>query len=504
MQVRSGPSTGLNARREVRWLGAASPVVVAALLAGWLIPRGPVTTPQAVVALVAAVLVGVATGWWLRSRWALLFAPATFMVVFELARLRVDGPTVDGLRLDGIYGVLALVAGRGVDGVVILLPMVVGASYGAALARRHRPSAEEQPRRHLLRRTGLGVATVAVLALLVGLLRPASTAPIVGADGNPIPDSIAELVDVSIGGHNQAIMLRGVSKDAPVLLFLEGGPGGTGIGRIRNSGTDLEQSFVVATWDQRGTGKSYDSLEPTSTLTLDQMVSDTLAVTNHLRDRFAEQKIYVVGNSWGTIIGTLAVQRSPELFSAYVGTGQIVDPFATDQLMYAESIVDADARGDTDIADQLRSMGPPPYEDTLDYPIAIASNPKWRNFEHGADYHATSEYPASLFVSEYTLIEQLRGMTAIAETYDVLYPQLSKTNFRADVPLLDVPVYLVEGRHEAAGRETLARQWFRELSAPDKHYVSFDHSGHTPPYDEPGRFADLMQYILRTTQRPPP
>ena len=72
-----------------------------------------------------------------------------------------------------------------------------------------------------------------------------------------MPGSIAQLVDVSIGGHDQAIMLRGASAKAPVLLFLEGGPGGTGIGRMRNSGTDLEQKFMVATWDQRGTGKSY-------------------------------------------------------------------------------------------------------------------------------------------------------------------------------------------------------------------------------------------------------
>ncbi len=259
---------------------------------GWLTPRGPVTTAEAIVILIAAIGVGFASGWLLRSRGALLLAPVTFVVVFELARMRVDGPTVDGVRLDGIYGVIALVGGRGIDAVLILL-------------------------------------------------RPASTAPIVGADGNPIPGSIAELVDVPIGGHDQAIMLRGLSRDAPVLLFLEGGPGGTGIGRIRNSGTDLERSFVVATSDQRG-------------------------------------------------------------------TGQMVDQFAMDKLMYAESIAHADVRGDTGTADTLRSMGPPPYEDTLDYPIAIASNPKWLNFEHGTDYQATSEYPASLFVPEYTLIEQLR------------------------------------------------------------------------------------------------
>jgi pimeloyl-ACP methyl ester carboxylesterase len=192
----------------------------------------------------------------------------------------------------------------------------------------------------------------------------------------------------------------------------------------------------------------------------------------------------------------LAVQRSPELFHAYVGTGQMVDPFETDTLMYTESLADAEANGDDARVEELRDLGQPPYADTLDYPVAIASNPKWMDFEHGADYNASSEYPASLFVGEYTLVEQLRGMGAIAETFDVLYPQLNGTDFRIDVPHLDGPVYLVAGRYEAAGRKTLAREWFHALTAPRKNWVVFENSGHTPPYDEPGHFADFMTDVL--------
>jgi pimeloyl-ACP methyl ester carboxylesterase len=124
------------------------------------------------------------------------------------------------------------------------------------------------------------------------------------------------------------------------------------------------------------------------------------------------------------------------------------------------------------------------------------------DFEHGADYDAASEYPASLFVAEYTLIEQLRGMGAIAETFNVLYPQLEDTDFRVQVPSLDVPVYLVEGKYEAAGRETLAREWFELLSAPSKEYVVFPSSGHTPPFDEPGRFAELMREVQGAAEHP--
>ncbi len=475
-------------------------VATAAAVMGWLIPRGPVTTPEAVLALVAALAVGFGSGWSANSRWMLLAAPVTFMLAFEVARVRTDGPTVDGIAVGGLYGVIAFVGGRGIDALLMLLPLIVGCSWGLLVARRLALFSTGPVGRHPVRLTVLALSTCAVLALGSGLLRPATTAAIIGADGRVVAGSVAEMVRAPIGGHDQAIMLRGVSSEAPVLLFLEGGPGGTGIGRIRNSGEALEQDFVVAAWDQRGTGKSYDTLEPTSTLTVEQMVSDTIEVTDYLRDRFDEQKIYLVGSSWGTIIGTMAVQRSPERFHAYVGTGQMVDPFATDKLMYAESLADAQARGDDDAAAALLALGEPPYDNTLDYPVAISSDPKLMDFEHGADYSASSEYPASLFVREYTLVQQLRGMAAIAETFDVLYPQLGDTDFRVDVPRLDVPVHLVEGLHEAAGRETLAREWFDELDAPSKDWVLFEASGHTPPYDEPGRFADLMADIVAATE----
>lgn len=486
------PESGCVLRR----ITACGLVVLLAGVAGWVMPRGPVTTLAAFTFLAAAVGIGFAVGRLSSTRWAIPLTIVVFMGVFEVARSRVDGPTVDGIALSGAYEVMALVAGRGIDAVLMLLPLGVGTAWGLSTSRALPQRRHSRP--VWVRSVALVVATGAVALLAAGLLRPASTATIVNAQGMKLAGSIAELVQVPIGGHDQSIMIRGTSTSSPVLLFLEGGPGGTGIGRIRHSGEALEEDFVVAVWDQRGTGKSFRALEPAETLTLDQMVRDTVEVTRYLLGRFDQDRLYLVGSSWGTIIGTLAVQDHPELFHAWIGTGQMVDPFETDQLMYEENLHDARTRGDASATDRLEAMGPPPYEDTLDYPVAISSNPKWMQFKHGHDYDPSSEYPLSLFVDEYELVDQLRGMAAIAETFHVLYPQLAKTDFRRTVPELQVPVHLVQGDHEAAGREVLAREWFDLLEAPEKHYVVFEQSGHTPPYDEPGRFAEYMAGIAVT------
>ncbi len=495
------PDTSISTvpKPRTRWylLAAAAAPAALGVALGLLLPRGPLTSAQSLLALSLAVVAGLASGWLMRSRWATILAPVVYAATFEIVRLGAQGPTVDAIRFDlGLWGAIVLIAGRGLDGLVILLPMSLAALWGAALARRQLPSTEFNGSWVRLRRAGLVVSGLIVAALVVLIARPAGTAPIVGEDGKPVPGSIAEITELEIGGHDQAIMLRGRDASSPVLLFLEGGPGGTALGAMHYSGGGLEENFVVATWDQRGTGKSLTAREPVATFTLEQAVSDTIEVAEYLRARFGKDRIYVLGSSWGTTLGVLAVQARPDLFQAYIGTGQMVDQQETDKRMYAETLAYAQRAGDAGLAAQLLQMGPPPYRDMLRYPIALTSNPEWDDYTRGPDYDLRASYPMSLFVSEYTFTESVRAMGAIADTFAVMYPQLQNVDFRRDVPRLEVPVYLVQGVHEAPGRADLAEQWFEELSAPSKELTPFSNSGHTPHLDEPGRFAEFMAQVV--------
>lgn len=260
----------------------AGVAATAGLLAAWLTPRGPVTAAQVLVSMPLAVGVGVACGLALGNRWSMLITPLLFIGVFEIARVETVGATVDAIHLT-MLGMFAFVAGRLAHWAMVVLPMVLGAGYGVWLA--HRLGHPTAPRTGIAGRIITALTTVAVVALAVALTIPGSTAPILGADGQPLPGSIAELATVMIGGHGQTIMIRGRSVDNPVLLHLAGGPGGTDLGAMR-ADTSLEEDFVVATWDQRGTGKSYPALDPVDTLTVEQAVADTIEVANHLRDRF--------------------------------------------------------------------------------------------------------------------------------------------------------------------------------------------------------------------------
>lgn len=474
------------------------------LAAGWLTPRGPVTTSEALAAIAISLLVGVFAGVVMRSRWAMLLAPVTFVVVFEFARIGTVGPLVDGIHLGSPLGIVAFALGRGLHGVLALVPMLLGAALGAAMARRLDGSGQDHHGWASVglwaRRTVTALVIVGLLALTLAIVRPERTDPILASDGNPLAGSVAELTRVEVGDRDLAMMIRGDSVDKPVLLFLAGGPGGTEMGAMRRHGQALERDFVVATFDQRGAGKSYDNLDPTSTLTLDGAVSDTIEVTNYLRERFGQDKIYVVGQSWGTILGVLAVQQHPELYRAYIGTGQIVDPSETDRIFYDDTLAWARRTNKTGLVDKMTASGPPPYTDMLDYEPVLTNGNEVYPYDHSRNSEGAGGFGENIFDEEYSLMEQLHNFAAFLDVFTVLYPQLQNIDFRTDAAQLEVPVYLVQGRYEAPGRVQPAEEWFQMLDAPEKQLIVLETSGHRPLFEQPEAFhQEMTETVLPET-----
>ena len=475
--------------------------VLAGLLVALVLPRGPVTALQAVALLPVCLVTGGLIGLITRSRWAALLAPIAHAAAFELGRLGADGPTVDGLRTGTAYGILAFALGRLVYVLVGTLPLTLGGIYGAAFARRLRGTitlvARLGARVWRYARRGLtGLATAGLVALAVGFVLPASTPPVPGSDGRVTPGGIAELTTVRLGGHDQAIMIHAASADKPVLLYLSGGPGQSDLPFSRVLLDDLARDFVVVGWDQRGTGKSYPALDP-ATLTLDGAIADTIALTNYLRERFDEPKIYLLGESYGTLLGVLAAQRRPDLYHALIGSGQMVSVRETDRRLY-QDVLDLAARtGDTALAEEMRAYGEPPYGDFFASSVVFQQYDRlYRPYTPPAAYAARGTAsgigPWGVFAPEYTLIEKVGVLRGLMDTFAVMYPQLQGVDFRRDVPRLAVPVYIMDGEGELTARRALTLEWYAQLDAPQKHLFTFMDAGHSVAFEEFAAFHRIM------------
>lgn len=464
------------------------------VLGAWLVPRGPVTTTEALITMAVGLAVGVAGGMLTGSRWSLFIAPVAIVAAFELARIGVTGPTVDGVHVDGMLGIIAFVVGRVFPAILMLVPMLVGGVVGIWIAGQAGHTRAFEPGVPMWAAAVL--ASFGMVALAIAIAQPARTAPIVGADGQPLAESVAELTTVEIGGHDQVLMIRGRSVENPVLLYLTGGPGGTDLGAIRQD-VGLEQDFTVVVWEQRGAGKSYAALDPIETFTLDRLVADTIEVTEYLRERFDQDRIYLVGQSWGSTLGVLAAQARPDLYHAYVGVGQMVSQRLTDVMFWEDTLAWARETGNAGLERTLVQNGPPPYTEVHLYDPVVSHEHAWNPYP---EFDPSNEMPAILFVPEYTFMDRVNAFRGFLDTSGKLYPQLQGIDFRVDVPRLDVPVTMVLGNREARGRAVLANEWFDGLDAPTKRSVVIEGGGHRAHFDRPARFAEIMREVLGDTR----
>jgi pimeloyl-ACP methyl ester carboxylesterase len=346
-----------------------------------------------------------------------------------------------------------------------------------------------------------GLLVVSALAVLASQYF-ALTPPIVDAQGSPVPGSIATLEKVSLNGSEQWISIRGHDTRKPVLLFLAGGPGGSQLSTERFALGGLEEHFVVVNWEQPGAGKSFDAVDR-STITVERYIEDAHALILILRERFGQEKVYVLGESWGSALGIMLVQRYPELFHAFIGTGQMVAFLENDQMCYDFALKWAAERGDMTKVEKLLKQGPPPYYD---------KDVAWEQNTYLMDtFTYMNQNPAitnngfntwrDLAAPEYGLYDKVNWFRGVLDTLGVVYPQLWDVDFRTQAAQLDVPIYFLIGRYDINAPTVLTEQYFEVLEAPHKEIVWFEHSGHNPWVSESERFVQVMvETVLAQTQ----
>ena len=309
-----------------------------------------------------------------------------------------------------------------------------------------------------------------------------STAPIAGPDDRPLPDSIARVEKVELNGSEQWIMVRGNDASNPVLLNL--GMGGPGRGGFFNAVEfrPLEEHFTVVSWDEPGTGKSYGAL-PFNELNKERYAADAVALTNVLRERFGQQKIFLYGVAWSSILGIWLTHEHPDLYHAFVSSGQMVNTTENDRLGYELALWHVEDQGDARHAEELRRNGPPPYQGD----------------------NVVSPYVAFLDVlneimgtPRFSLIVPVSGLI---ESFNVVYPQLEGLDFKVQAPELLVPVYFFVGRHDVNAIASLVEEYYNSLSAPDKKLIWLEGGHGLGSADNQNAFIDEMITQVRPLSR---
>jgi pimeloyl-ACP methyl ester carboxylesterase len=341
-----------------------------------------------------------------------------------------------------------------------------------------------------------------IMLAVIGVLFMSSNTPrpFLDANGAKVPGSISEKIYVTINGVEQGMFIKSRNAANPVLMYVHGGMPFYFL--TEKYPTGLEDNFTMVWWDQRGAGLSYQANFPPETDAAEQLISDTIEVTNYLRRRFGHDKIYLMGHSGGTFLGIQAAARAPELYHAYIGVSQMTDQLKSEKLAYEFMLEQFKANGDRDMARKLEASPVTIQGGAPDAYLALRDGAM-----HGLGVGTMREMKSvisgiflpSLTFPEYSLSDKINLWRGKIRTgVSVIWPTIMKTDLARKVPALAIPVYFLEGRHDYTCSYALAKDYFLRLKAPVKGFYTFEQSAHSPIFEEPAKAREIFRQDVLT------
>lgn len=322
-------------------------------------------------------------------------------------------------------------------------------------------------------------------------------------EGVKVGVKISESKYLDINGTKQFVMIRGENDKNPVLLHLHGGPGVSEIGGMSKYNRELEKNFTVVYYDQRNAGKSYTESFPASEIKVEKFIEDVNQLAKYLKDRLKVNKIFLVGHSWGSQLGMLVIQKYPQHFSGFVGTGQQVAAYEGELQSFRYTLAKAKEFKIDSLIQQLEFIGEPKSGDfhTM-YPFSEAfSLQKYfllelnRKIYNG--FTIEKLYANFQESDEYTPKEKenyLNGAN-FANEHIINDPDYNNFDLRKQVPEVKIPVFFIAGKYDYVNPTPLAKEYFGLLKAPKKEFILFENSGHDPAWEEATRYHSELQRI---------
>ena len=347
---------------------------------------------------------------------------------------------------------------------------------------------------------------------------------------------IQEGAYVSIGGIRQFVTIRGENTANPVILVLHGGPGGAMSFIGYHWQTGLESDYTLVNWDQRGCGRTYyenltsksvtraapvsadaapesaaasnpdAAANPAPLLSKELLLSDLDELVDYLRERFGQEKIIIMGHSWGTILGSQYVLAHPEKSAAYIGVGQAVDMPAAEILAKDTAILRAEAKGDLRYIDKLNALyditAPAKGTDmknfikmrgmTSKYLICKGSMPSWLMIWTGLTSPEMSmrdfrwQMLSMLNVKKYFMLQA----PLLQELFDFNIYTESGTRY-------EVPAFFLSGDGDWITPYPLVRKYAKAVTAPKMDMILIENTGHSPFIDNPPLFCKAVRKVLK-------
>lgn len=308
---------------------------------------------------------------------------------------------------------------------------------------------------------------------------------------------------VEIGGIEQVLYFRGENTKNPVLLFIHGGPGYPEMAFLHDFQYAWEKDFTVVQWDQRNSGKTYFLNDPETVLesmSFEHSLSDAYEVTQYIKQKLDKDKIVILGFSWGSVLGTALVQTYPQDYSAYIGLGQAINMRENERVGYEELLKTVLASGNKKDINAIEALNPYPPPQTFDETFIqqmsavrryqakykLANEPMWRII-------------STLLTSPYYSLKEknyynMDFLNYHYPTFSYLFDEYDIHNFGVTY---EIPVYYIMGELDYQTPYPLAKDFFKEITAPSKAFFTIANAGHGAMRDNKTEFNRILLEEIR-------
>ncbi|MCL4871565.1 MAG: alpha/beta hydrolase [Anaerolineae bacterium] len=315
------------------------------------------------------------------------------------------------------------------------------------------------------------------------------------------PTGLQASYKTKIGGIDQWLNVRGQDQTNPFILFIHGGPAAPLIPGIWQFQRPIEEYFTIVNWDQRGAGKSYSEVDPNSindSIHIWHYVEDAIEVTEHIRHRYHQSKVILMGHSWGTIVGMNAALKRPDLFHAYVGIGQIINTRENERISFNYGLEQAKAHNNAAAIQELDAIAPYPGDEPITRERIIIAR-KWAQFYGGLSaYRETSGYyfKAPLLSPDYEDQDRDAIDKGNLFTLEKILPEFLEVDF-SHIYSFPIPVVMFMGCHDYTTPSAPTAAWLNQVNAPYKQGIWFERSAHMIPWEEPGKMLISLWQTVR-------
>lgn len=278
---------------------------------------------------------------------------------------------------------------------------------------------------------------------------------------------------VEIGGIKQWVTFQGPSQSAPVLLFLHGGPGNSVLAYSGKFTNQLTKHFLVVHWDQRESGKTANLNSSQVPLTVERMEADAVELVRYLRQRFSQNKIYLMGHSWGGFLALAVAARHAELLTACFAISPMVHQVESERLALQWMLAEADRTNAVQAKKELGEVEVP-FQNT----DQLYFHRKWLNAFRG------EKSPSKTFVNIW------------GKKWFGLFSQASQVNYFSVAPEINCPVYFFLGANDYQTNSKLTESYYQQLICEGKKLYWFADSAHNPHLTETAKFQNTTINIL--------